>query len=202
MKRFNFLKRLKVPSDSGNGVLGLSYLEGHTALIAKPRKLKKFEWRRSLKSSTGNKKLQIKYYGNLHEKYKSLIVSTAFGPQKLVAIDSQTREEFLIYDGCKVGYNALLCDSYSKAQIEGREALELYKDNQGNNQFTIIISVYYQIDYDDEFAEHKGPDGKIELLNGERIPFEELKRLGCDCIQIWLMNPSGKKIQILSEELA
>ena len=202
MSWFQFGRKNEVNANSDNGILGLKHLENLTEIIQNPHKLEKFEWRRKLKSTTGNSRFRIKYYGELHKTYKSLIGSTDISPQKIIAIDTQTNEEILIFDGYKHGYNAMMCDEYSKEQIVDREIEKKYTDETGNDTFEIILSAYYQIDYEDEFRDQVDENGIIEIANGDKIKFEELKRNGCDCFQIWGINESGSKIEILSEELS
>ncbi|MEM9674879.1 MAG: hypothetical protein ACFB15_26960 [Cyclobacteriaceae bacterium] len=202
MKLFSFRKKKDANEDSDNGILGLKYLEDFTEPILNPKGLKSFEWRRRLISKVGNTKFKIRYYGDLHDYYKTLITATEYAPQKVIAIDTQSGERILIFDGCKHGYNAMLCDEYTNEQIESRQADKIYRDKDGNEEFEIIISAYYQIDYEGEFRKEVDDDGKIELLNGEKIDFEELKRNGCDFLQVWGVDSGGKKVEIISEELA
>jgi hypothetical protein len=188
--------------DSDNGVLGLQYLEKYTEPILNPKHLLDFEWRRRLITKSGNRRFRIEYYGDLPARSNHLIVGTEFAPQKLVAIDIESREVILLFDACKHGYNAMLCDTYTQEQIESRETSSIYSDQSGNDTFEIIVSAYYQIDYEGEFRKEVNSEGKIELINGARIDFETLKRNACDCLQIWGINRNGVVIEILSEELA
>ncbi len=184
-------------------MLGPTHLENYIkTTTTNQASQKKYEWCRWLCSKSGNTKFKIMYFGDLHNNYNSLIVSTEFAPQKIVAIDTETNEEILLFDGCSMGYNAMLCDVYTKEQIESRSTDSEYQDRHGNNVFEIKISVYYQIDYEDEFKEYLNDEDQIELINGEWIDFETLKRNGFDGMQITAYNRNGVEIEILSEELA
>ena len=44
--------------------------------------------------------------------------------------------------------------------------------------------------------------GNVKLINGEWIPWEQVKRDGLDWITLYYVNEKGKKVQILDEELA
>ena len=48
------------------------------------------------------------------------------------------------------------------------------------------------------------PDGEdtVVLINGERIPWEQVKRDGIDYIALYYVNEKGKPVQILDAELA
>jgi len=202
MNFLNFFNKKDPKRISANELLGPTYLEGFTEKIVNPVGLSKNEWKRKLVSKTGNNKFWIRYYGELHQTYKSLIVRTGFAPQKIIAVDIETNEEILLFDGCKIGYNALLCDTFSKEQIESRETIHTYADYNGNTEFSIIISAIYKIDYEEEFRSEVDKNGQIKLINGEWIDFEALKRNGCDHIKIETINKLGDPLEILSKELA
>ena len=57
--------------------------------------------------------------------------------------------------------------------------------------------------YEDE-KEDFDPDeaDTVELINGERIPWEQVKRDGIDYIALYYVNEEGKQVQILDAELA
>ena len=42
----------------------------------------------------------------------------------------------------------------------------------------------------------------VELINGERMPWEQAKRDGIDYIALYYVNEKGKPVQILDAELA
>ncbi|WP_010522584.1 hypothetical protein [Aquimarina agarivorans] len=66
----------------------------------------------------------------------------------------------------------------------------------------MIISTYNGIDYEDEYRDEIDSNGEIELINGQKVDFEKVKRNGFDTLQIWAINENGNKIEIVSEELA
>ena len=189
-------------SNTDNGILGPSFLEGLTEHILNPDDLQDHEWRRRIKSVNGNTRFRIKYYGELHENYDTLITGTEFSEALILAEDLLTGEEILLFDGCKHGYNALLCDTFTDEQIKNRKAEQIYKDKNGNDQFEIIISTYNGIDFEEEFSEDVDDNGQIELVDGSKVEFAVLKRNGYDTLQIWGIDKAGKTIEIVSEELA
>ena len=182
-----------------NGIEGPIYLEQKTEHIINPDNLEKHEWLRRLVSSTGGKKFNIKYYGDL---MGSLIIATDFAPQKVEAIDTLTGEHLVIFDGCAIGYNALFCDMYTEDDVANRPTTQSYVDGTGADAFEVILSAYYGIDYDDEFSEEVDENGMIELINGQKDTFENVKRNGCDTFQVWIINDKGQKAELISEELA
>ncbi len=185
-----------------NGVFGPIFLNGLTEQIENPKDLHSHEWRRRLKSTLGQTKFKIKFYGQLHEEYSNLIVRTDFAPSLIFAVDISTGQEILLFDGCKNGYNALFYDTFSDEQIKNRPATNYYVDKDGKDIFEIIISTYNGIDYEEEFADQVDDNGQIEIVDGTKIDFETVKRNGYDTLQIWATNEKGKTIDIVSEELA
>lgn len=199
-----FKKTDKNPNNftTENGILGPTFLEGLTEHIQNPKKLHSHEWRRKLKATSGQTKFKIKFYGELHEDYNNLIVGTDFAPSLVVAVDIKTEQEILLFDGCKHGYDALFCETYTDEQINNRPTTNYYNDKNGYEVFEIIISTYNGVDYEDEFREEVDKNGMIELINGTKIEFETVKRNGYDTLQIWAINESGETIDFVSEELS
>jgi len=190
-------------ASSDNGIPGPTYLDNLTEPIIDPKKLQAHEWRRKLKSSDGQTKFKIKFYGQQHPKYVDLIIGTDFAPSFVVAIAESTGQEILLFDGCKHGYNALFFGDYSNEQLNNRPANNFYRDREGNDTFEIIISTYYGIDYNDnEFTDEVDNKGFIEVNSGSKIEFEKAKRDGFDVINILVINDTGQTLGIVSEELS
>ena len=59
------------------------------------------------------------------------------------------------------------------------------------------------MDYGDEKEDFE-PDepDTVELINGERMPREQVKRDGNDYIALYYVNEKGRPVQILDAELA
>jgi len=188
-------------TNTDNGILGPTYLENKTVHIDNPKKLEPHEWRRKIVVN-GQTKFRIKYYGELHGKYKNLIVGTDFSRPLIYAVDITNNKEILLWDGCKFGYDPIFCDTFTKEQIENRKAENFYKDNEGNDIFEISIATYNQFDFDEEMGEEVDEKGFLELENGQKIKFDEAKRNGFDYLFINVTNDNGKTTEILSVELA
>jgi len=189
-------------STTDNGVIGPTFFDGLTEHIQNPKDLHSHEWRRQLKTASGQTKFKIKFYGQLHEDHKNLIVRTDFAPSLVFAVDVSTGQEILLFDGCKHGYDALFCDTFTDDQIKNRPTTNYYKDKDGHEIFEIVISTYNNFDFDEEMGEEVDEKGFIELNNGTRINFDDAKRNGFDTLQIWATNDNGKTTDIVSEELA
>lgn len=204
MNLFNIFKKGNKSNASATdkGASGPAYLDGLVAPIDKPEGLKPHEWRRQLKTPSGQTKFTIRFYGQYHQRYSHLVTGTRTAPPLIIAIDPVTEQEIILFDGCKHGYNAMFCDTYTEEQINNRPTENLYKDKYGCSEFSIIISTFNSIDYDREFADQVNKQGLIQLVNGAFIEFETAKRNGFDTLVIWVINNEGKTVEILSEELA
>jgi hypothetical protein len=204
MGLFNLFKKdnKSIGLTTDNGVMGPVFLDGLTEQIENPKNLLPHEWRRRIKTPAGQTKFKIRFYGQVHEEYQNLIVGTDFAPSLVIAIDSTTGQEILLFDGCKHGYNALFCDTFTNEQVNNRPATNFYMDDDGNDTFEIIISTYNGINYEEEFSDQADEDGLIELIDGSKTAFGKVKRNGYDSLQIWIVTANAKTIEIVSEELA
>lgn len=177
---------------------GPAYLEGIT-IPKKPESWHEVEWTGKLSAEGGAAKFHIFYYGELID---DLISSTDFAPPLIIAEDTGTGKRFVLFDGCRHGYDAMLCEIYSEEQHNERKPLLPYVDADGEDTFEVLVTVYYNVDWDEEFGEDVDEDGKLELLNGEKCDFEVAKRNGFDAISISIMNSRGLQTDIAQEELA
>ena len=177
---------------------GPAFLDG---LVKKLDTKEPYEWKGKLSSSSAGMRFQIRYYGATQGK---LIVRTDVLPQKLIAEDVQTKEQILIFDGGLHGYNAQFTYLDDEQNLSNRTTDQIY-EYQGKQKFELILTAYYQIDYeseDEEFIDEVDKDGNIKLLSGKRVSFDEAKRNGFDYFGIIAIDNEGKQIEILSEELA
>ena len=81
----------------------------------------------------------------------------------------------------------------------------LYQDQDGEDTFAVVLSAYYQIDYEDEeegYLDEVDSQGNIALRDGRQMPFAEAQRNGFDCFQIAVTNRLGRTTEVISEELA
>ena len=107
-------------------------------------------------------------------------------------------EEFIIFDGGRHGYDNLFCDEHDPAQLEHRP-LTRYEIPASK----LVLELGYSIDYEDEKATFEPDEADtVELINGERMPWEQVKRDGIDYIALYYVNAEEKRVQILDAELA
>ena len=155
-----------------------------------------------IQSKNGNSLFEVYYYGDLFEvKRKKLpcIVDNKTGiPCKIVAKDTETGEEILLFDGYRHGYNAMFCEEFDPEEVEKRT---LVKYNIAPCK--IHIDFGYSIDYEEEKEDYEvDKEDRVTLINGETISWEEVKRNGFDYISIICETENGEKAEIVSLELA
>ncbi len=67
----------------------------------------------------------------------------------------------------------------------------------------LVLELGYSIDYEDEKEDFEPDEADtVELINGERMPWEQVKRDGIDYIALYYVDEKGKQVQILDAELA
>ena len=150
------------------------YLNSHLADI----KEKKNKTTGILVSTAGNKDLEIYYYGELALIRRTPYICDGEYPCLIVAKDSLTAEEFVVFDGLKHGYDAMFCNE----PIERAERnLQLYHFQKGK----IAISFGYSIDYGEEKEDYTfNENNEIELIDGTYLDFEKAKSIGYDWLSM------------------
>ena len=173
-----------------------SWLEGH---------IKEWKQKRlttvTLCSTSGNEGLEVWYYGDLltiNGEPQLYIVPSYFAPELVAARDPESGEEFVVFDGGRHGYDNMFCDEHDLDELE-RRTLKRYEIPASK----LILELGYSIDYEDEKEDFQvNEDGMVALINGERMPWEQVKRDGIDYIALYYVNEEGKQVQILDNELA
>lgn len=173
-----------------------SWLEGH---------IKEWKQKRlttvTLCSTSGNEWLEVWYYGDLltiNGEPQLYIVPSYFAPELVAARDPESGEEFVVFDGGRHGYDNMFCDEHNLDELE-RRTLKRYEIPASK----LILELGYSIDYEDEKEDFQvNEDGMVALINGERMPWEQVKRDGIDYIALYYVNEEGKQVQILDNELA
>ena len=155
----------------------------------------------TLCSTTGNELLEVWYYGDLltiNEEPQLYIVPSYFAPELVIARDPESKEEFIIFDGGRHGYDNMFCDEHDLDELE-RRTLKRYEIPASK----LVLELGYSIDYEDEKEDFQvDEDGMVELINGEHMLWEQVKRDGIDYIALYYVNEEGKQVQILDNELA
>lgn len=155
----------------------------------------------TLCSITGNEQLEVWYCGNLltiEGESKPFIVSCDDVPELVAAHDPISGEDFIIFDGGRHGYNSMFCDEYDPVKLKDR-TLKKYDIPASK----LILELGYSINYEDEKEEYETDEkDNVELIYGDKIPWEQVKQDGIDYIALFYINDKGKKIQILDAELA
>ena len=154
-----------------------------------------------IQSKNGNSLFEVYYYGDLFEvkgkKLPFIVDNEAEIPCKIVAKDTETGEEILLFDGYRHGYNAMFCDEFDPEEVEKRTLVKY-----DIAPCKIHIDFGYSIDYEEEKEDYEVEEDRVTLINGENIPWEEVKRNGFDYISIVCETENGEKAEIVSLELA
>ena len=173
-----------------------SWLEGH---------IKEWKQKRlttvTLCSTSGNEWLEVWYYGDLltiNGEPQLYIVPSYFAPELVTARDPESGEEFVVFDGGRHGYDNMFCDEHDLDELE-RRTLKRYEIPASK----LILELGYSIDYEDEKEDFEVDESDtVELINGERMSWEQVKKDGIDYIALYYVNEEGKQVQILDNELA
>ena len=151
--------------------------------------------------TTGNELLEVWYYGDLltlNEEPQLYIVPSYFAPELVTARDPESGEEFVIFDGGRHGYDNMFCDEHDPSELEYR-SLKRYEIPASK----LVLELGYSIEYEDEKEDFEPDDADtVELINGGRMSWEQVKRDGIDYIALYYVNEKGKPVQILDAELA
>ena len=155
----------------------------------------------TLCSTTGNELLEVWYYGDLltlNEEPQLYIVPSYFAPELVTARDPESGEEFVIFDGGRHGYDNMFCEEHDPAELKNRP-LKRYEIPASK----LVLELGYSVDYENEKEDFEPDEADtVELINGERMPWEQVKRDGIDYIALYYVNEKGKPVQILDAELA
>lgn len=155
----------------------------------------------TLCSSAGNELLEVWYYGELFTvkgEPQPYIVDGDEAPGLVAARDPASGEEFVIFDAGRHGYDNKFCDEHDPSELEHR-SLKRYEIPASK----LVLELGYSVDYEDEKEDFEPDEADtVELINGERMPWEQVKRDGIDYIALYYVNEKGKPVQILDAELA
>ena len=155
----------------------------------------------TLCSTNGNELLEIWYYGDLltvKGEPQFYIIDSDEAPGLVAARDPESGEEFVIFDGGRHGYDNMFCDEHDPAELKNRP-LKRYEIPASK----LVLELGYSVDYEDEKEDFEPDDADtVELINGERMPWDQVKRDGIDYIALYYVNEKGKQVQILNAELA
>lgn len=150
------------------------YLKNHLIKV----KEKKDKTTGILASSSGNTRLEIYYYGELQQIGKTPYICDGELACLIVAKDPLTKEEFIVFDGLKHGYDAMFCSEPIKDAV--REP-RLYDFQMGK----IAITFGYAIDFEEEKEDFTFNDNnEVELIDGTYLDFEKAKSIGYDWLSM------------------
>ena len=165
-----------------------TWLEGHV----KERKQKRLPTV-TLCSSAGNELLEVWYYGELltvKGESQSYIIDRGETPDWWQpATQRAARSSSSSTVGSMV---MIICSAMNTIQPSWRTAPP---DEIPASK--LVLELGYNIDYEDEKESFEVDEADtVELVNGERMPWEQVKRDGIDYIALYYVNDKGKQVQI------
>mgnify|MGYP001025951437 CR=1 FL=1 len=119
-------------------------------------------------------------------------------PLKIFAQDISDKKLVNLFDEEIHGYTPLLIERKEYNYIDDNEFV--YTDDAGNDSFEVYIWANSSVDFEDEFQFDK--DNKTELLNGESVDIDFLKRNAFDAFGIILKNQNNEYIILAEIELS
>lgn len=153
----------------------------------------------ALVSSAGGRDFEIRYSGTILEEH-GLIVDHE-NPSLVVARAVDTREEVVLFDAARHGYDAMFVEEYDAEELAERTAGTLL-ERDGNTVFAVEIGVVDNIDWDDEEDDFRDEEGVLRLITGEEISSERLRADGYDALNVVATAADGTEYEVVQEELA
>ena len=187
----------KIPNELGLE-LGHTYLENITTKIKPVGKFENIVWQARIKT----KCRQIKYYGNyifIEYYQRSFIASTEFGPPVIIAVDERGND-ILIFDGCKQGYDNLFNHYNWKDDVIKNRIVSQNLFTRNHSSFEVIISAFYDKDFDGMFKGELNSKGICEFDNGLCIELDKIKRDGFCFFEVMIEEEGDKPSPIFHSE--
>ncbi len=146
-----------------------------------------------------NEFYEVYYYGEIEKiNGENYILNTDDAPVKIIVVNTQIKEEFVIFDGAYQGYNNMFCDQFEQVEVTNRKLSKL-----AIPPVKIQIEKQFGIDYEEEREDYDIDEmGFVTLINGQKMTWEDVKKNGFDWIEIIGITEDGEKISILDLELA
>jgi len=209
MGLFNFFKKQDKQDQTPQGTLmlqGPKYLRKNLAIptpdlidIVKI-KYPDIQWIGQLITSTQNRHFKIQYYGDLMN--NETIIGSDKGVQRLIAIDSSTDEEILLFDKTVHGWEGFITDAYEEQKSIPRLVDKIYRTKKNADTFRILFLAFYNYGTKQELLELKNAEGQVELGNGSVLNIQDAFDDAFDAVVIYAIDDNGNRFELINEELA
>ncbi|MDP4265645.1 MAG: hypothetical protein Q8941_24205 [Bacteroidota bacterium] len=163
-------------------------------------KLPGTQWIGQLISTTQNRHFQIKYYGDLMN--DETIIDTDKGVQRLIAVDTDSNEEILLFDKMLHGWDGFICNTYEDQRNVFRSSTKLYKSRKNTYNFRIVLLTFYNNGTKQELLDSAASTGQVQLENGVTLDLQDAFDDAFDAIVIYAIDNNGNKFELVNEELA
>jgi hypothetical protein len=187
-------------------LLGPKYLRKHLTTplpeLASASKIKHsdIEWVGQLISSSQNIYFEIKYYGDIMN--REYIAYCKEGVAKVVAVDTKTKEEILLFDKAYHGYDGFMGEVYEEDRKKTRIPDKKYVSKKGSDKFQIVLHVYYNHGIREAIADDADSKKMIEFEDGISMPMQDAFDDAFDGLNVIAIDENGNKFTIILEELA
>ena len=185
---------------------GPKYLKEHLAIPSDEIKAQirisnpEVQWMGQLVSAAGNREFQIKYYGDLMN--EETIIDTDNGVQRVIAIDTKSNEEILLFDKMLHGWDGFITNAFEGQKNTPRIPDKLYIAKNNTDIFTIGFVAYYNNGTKQELMESVTSEGVIQLDSGLSVDLQDAFDDGFDAVVIYAFDEKGNKFELVNEELA
>ncbi len=156
------------------------------------------QWFGQLISTTGNKKFQIRYFGNLME--GETITDTIEAVQKTIAIDIVTKEEILLFDKMLHGWDGFINNTYQDQKNINRVTDKIYKSKTNSDTFQILVLAYYNSGTREELLDSVNAMGNILLENGSNLNIQDAFDDAFDAVVIYAIDEQGNKFELINHD--
>lgn len=154
----------------------------------------------ALRSSVGGAAFELRHCGEIYAEYGLMVAGDA-APLLVVVRAVDTGEEFVLFDGGRHGYDAMFCDEFDPDVLDARVADQLF-ERDGDSVFGVEVTVFDNVDWDDEEDDFRDDDGVVRLITGEAIDSDRLRSDGFDAIGVTVVTADGARHSVVEEELA
>lgn len=172
-----------------------THLQGHVELIEEKGVTRKLR----VVSDEGGTRFRLRFAGELLPKF-GLITGTN-DPLLVIAVPEDDGDEFVLFDGARHGYEAMFVDEGPAAPAD-RPARETYRDGTGEELFELTVTLFDNVDWDEEQADVEDEQGVIRLVDGTVIDAERLRADGFDAFALTGRSADDRELDIVEEELA
>jgi hypothetical protein len=163
-------------------------------------KLKDGVWPAKVVNNGGNDKFEIYYYGELEDEAISWLPN--FPPIRIKLVNSFTKDEIELFDEAYDGCDAILNCFYEEDKLEDRPLDKKYITKNGQQQFRVLVIIYYDPNIKKEIKEKFEKNGKVLNDDELEVDYDFVMRNSFSNIIIYAIDNDGNSFEIINQETA